>query len=146
MKFLLSLYLLFNLNAPNWNYNYKQAFEKAKTENKLVLINFSGSDWCGPCIRLHKDVFSTETFNKISSEYLVLVNADFPRAKKNQLSADQQKLNDAIADKYNSKGSFPLTVLTDSNGVVIKEWDGYQGNVDEFLEDLKTTIQNITIK
>lgn len=142
MKFLISLLFIMNFNTPHWNYNYKQAFEKAKTEHKLVIINFSGSDWCGPCIRLHKDVFASDAFNTIADEYLVLINADFPRAKKNQLSKEQQQLNDALADKYNSKGSFPLTILANSNGEVIKEWDGFPSNIDDFLEDLKTTIQN----
>ena len=83
----------------------------AQKEHKHILLNFSGSDWCGPCIRLHKEIFDSEAFQQFAETNLVLVNADFPRLKKNQLSASQQKINDAIADQYNSKGIFPFTVL-----------------------------------
>jgi len=141
MHFLISLLLFWNVSNPNWNNNYKQAFENAKTEHKLVLINFSGSDWCGPCIRLHKDVFTLDAFNDIAESHLVLVNADFPRAKKNQLSATQQKLNEEVADKYNNKGSFPFTVLVNSNGEIIKSWEGYPSNINDFIEDLRETIR-----
>ncbi len=55
---------------------------------------------------------------------LILVNADFPRMKKNQLPASQQKLNDEMADKYNPKGIFPYTLLLNSNGKVLQTWDG----------------------
>ena len=98
---------------------------EAENEHKLILINFSGSDWCGPCIRLTKEIFESETFEDYASKNLVLVRADFPRQKKNQLPAEQEKENEKLADKYNSNGTFPLTLLVDENGKVLKKWEGF---------------------
>ncbi len=128
--------------APEWGHNYKEALQIAQKENKFILVNFSGSDWCGPCIRLHKEVFVLADFTKLANEKLVLLNADFPRAKKNQLPPAQQKLNDDLAEKYNDKGAFPLTVLVDQNGKVIKSWDGFPASPVEFIADIQQTIQD----
>ncbi len=128
--------------TPEWGHNYNEALQKAQKEHKFILVNFSGSDWCGPCIRLHKEVFVMDDFTKVANEKLVLLNADFPRAKKNQLPLAQQKLNDDLAEKYNSKGSFPLTVLVDQNGKVIKSWEGFPSSPIEFIADIQQTIQD----
>jgi thioredoxin-related protein len=127
---------------PEWGHSYNEALQKAQKEHKFILVNFSGSDWCGPCIRLHKEVFVMADFIKVVNEKLVLLNADFPRAKKNQLPSAQQKLNDDLAEKYNSKGSFPLTVLVDQNGVVVKSWEGFPASPIEFIADIQQTIQD----
>jgi len=125
------------LNA-SWQTDFERAKSEAKTENKFILLNFSGSDWCGPCIRLHKEIFDSEVFTKYADENLVLVNADFPRLKKNMLSKEQQKQNDALADKYNTDGAFPLTLLLDADGKVIKKWDGFPSETAaEFTNDVK---------
>jgi thioredoxin-related protein len=125
------------LNA-SWQTDFERAKSQAKTENKFILLNFSGSDWCGPCIRLHKEIFDSEVFTKYADENLVLVNADFPRLKKNILSKEQQKQNDALADKYNSDGAFPFTVLLDADGKIIKKWDGFPSETAaEFTNDVK---------
>ena len=73
---------------------------------------------------------------------MVLVNADFPRYKKNQLPANQQKINESIAELFNNKGIFPLTVLVNSDGKIIKSWDGFPSSIDDFNEDLQQTIQD----
>ena len=125
------------LTTP-WQTDFEKAKSEAKTENKFILLNFSGSDWCGPCIRLHKEIFDSEVFTKYADENLVLVNADFPRLKKNMLSKEQQKQNDALADKYNTDGAFPLTLLLDADGKVIKKWDGLPSETaEEFTNDIK---------
>jgi thioredoxin-related protein len=66
----------------NWQHNLNDAFAQAQKEHKYILLNFSGSDWCGPCIKMHRDIFDNATFEKYASTELVLVNADFPRQKK----------------------------------------------------------------
>jgi thioredoxin-related protein len=142
IPFLLFLNFAFIIPIPDWGHNYNDALQKAQKENKFILVNFSGSDWCGPCIRLHKEVFLMTDFIKVATEKLVLLNADFPRAKKNQLPAAQQKLNDDLAEKYNSKGVFPLTVLVDQNGKVIKSWEGFPASPNEFIDDIKQAIQD----
>lgn len=139
MKYLLiaaTAFLLCSFNT--WHYNLEEAKRIAIKEHKHILLNFSGSDWCGPCIRLEKEIFSNESFQKFSDTTLVLVNADFPRNRKNQLSKAQQQLNEAMADQYNSEGKFPLTLLLNANGKVLKEWEGYpQGDATTFMKEIQ---------
>ena len=70
---------------------------------------------------------------------LVMVNADFPRNRKNQLSAEATKQNDALADKYNPDGKFPYTLLLDENGKVLDTWDGFPNiSAEEFTDQVKS--------
>lgn len=121
--------LLCTFFALNSTSEWLGDFEKAKTEatqaNKYILLNFCGSDWCIPCIKLKKDIFESEEFKTFATSHLVLVRADFPRLKKNQLDKKQTAVNEGLADKYNPEGKFPLTILIDAKGKVVKEWDGY---------------------
>jgi thioredoxin-related protein len=126
MKILSVLIMSLFMNAaPLWKTDFNEAIQQAQQEHKYVLLSFSGSDWCIPCIKLHKEVFESEAFSTFATSKLELVNADFPRLKKNQLSKEQQKKNDLLADKYNPKGAFPYTVLLDDKGQVVKSWEGY---------------------
>lgn len=122
--------------------NFTGVLSTAKDSGKNVLIVFSGSDWCIPCIKMEKQVFLSDTFKEYAREHLVIVHADFPRLKKNQLPKEQQTSNEALADKYNSQGSFPLTVLTDPNGIVIKEWPGFEDKLTAslFIEQLEMAV------
>jgi thioredoxin-related protein len=108
-----------------WMGNFSEAQKQAKAMHKQILINFSGSDWCGPCIRLRKEILESESFEQYAAANLLLVRADFPRQKKNQLSKEQIKLNESLAEVYNKDGKFPYTVLVDENGKVLKSWDGF---------------------
>jgi thioredoxin-related protein len=126
------------MSFSNWETNFEKAKTIASKEHKYILLNFSGSDWCGPCIRMHKELFDNESFKQFAGEKLVMVNADFPRQKKNQLAKDLQKQNDQLADKYNSKGSFPFTAILDAKGNVLRSWDGLpKESADEFLQEVK---------
>jgi thioredoxin-related protein len=142
MRFFSVLFLGLIVSASTfWETDFDKAQQKAQTEHKLILLSFSGSDWCIPCIRLHKEVFESAAFKAFADSNLVLVNADFPRLKKNQLSKDQQKKNDKLADKYNQQGSFPLTVLIDGQGKVIRSWEGYPDlTPEQFTEQIKTLV------
>ena len=106
-KGFLFLLSLFFLSFTGWHYNLDDAKQTAKKEHKHILLNFSGSDWCGPCILLRKNIFDDPVFLKMADTVLVLVEADFPRMKKNRLSEEQQRLNDQAADRYNKNGRFP---------------------------------------
>jgi thioredoxin-related protein len=141
MKFLLTFLIssLLTTNSAVWFSDFNKAKTEATTSGKYILVNFSGSDWCGPCIRLHKEIFESETFTSYAQKNLVLVNADFPRLKKNQFPKEQQKMNDALADQYNPQGHFPYTVLIDAKGKVIKTWDGFPNeSPDKFLGDINS--------
>jgi thioredoxin-related protein len=123
------------LSFSEWHYDLAEARQIAQKEHKHILLNFSGSDWCGPCIRMHKEIFASGIFLKMADTSLVMVNADFPRMKKNRLSPQQQTANESMADQYNSKGRFPFTVLLDAEGRVLKEWEGYTGMRPEVFRD-----------
>ena len=120
----------------SWMGDFSLAQKEAKDHQKLILLNFSGSDWCGPCIKLKHDVFESEAFGQFATNKLILVRADFPRLKKNQLPADQQARNEQMAERYNPNGKFPLTILINSQGKILKEWEGYQPSVQKLIAEI----------
>jgi thioredoxin-related protein len=137
MKLLTVFIAMFLMTGITWSGDFSAAQKQASQEHKLILINFSGSDWCGPCIRLRKEILESSTFESYASDHLVLVRADFPRQKKNQLSKEQVKLNEALADKYNPDGKFPYTLLVDENGKILKDWDGFPNETpDQFVSQI----------
>lgn len=137
--FLISI--LFLDPGPNWNLNFEAAKKEAKSSNKLMILNFAGSDWCGPCIKMTRDIFEKENFIQYAKEHLVLIRADFPRSKKNQLAPEQVKSNELLAEKYNPQGKFPLTLLLDTNGKILKTWDGFKsGTPEQFIKQIEETV------
>ncbi|MBD1393044.1 thioredoxin family protein [Mucilaginibacter glaciei] len=141
MKQILAIILFaFATPAINWSGDFSEAQKEAQKTHKLIIVNFSGSDWCGPCIRTRKEILETKTFDDYASNHLVLVRADFPRQKKNQLPKDQVKRNEALADKYNPDGEFPLTLLIDENGKVLKKWEGFPNVTPQnFVDQINQT-------
>lgn len=126
--------------AVGWETDFEKAKEKAAKEHKFVLLNFSGSDWCIPCINLKRTIFENTSFQNFADSNLVLINADFPRLKKNQLAKDQQKNNEKLADKYNPDGIFPYTLLLNAEGKVLKSWEGLPDfTAGQFILLLKET-------
>jgi thioredoxin-related protein len=127
-----------------WKTNFVEARIEAAKNHKLIPVNFSGSDWCLPCIQLRKNIFDSENFTAYASENLVLVNADFPRQNKHKLSPDQKKMNEDLAEKYNREGKFPYTILMTADGKILKQWDGLPGLSDkQFIEEIKQTAEAI---
>ena len=121
-----------------WQSDFQNALNEAKGNHELILINFSGSDWCGPCIRMKKEIFDSPVFLEMAETNLVLFNADFPRSKKNQLPKKIQDQNNELAERYNSVGKFPLTVLIDENGKVLQTWEGLPSeNAPAFTASIK---------
>lgn len=139
MKTLAAVYIFVCLLAsPEWSTDFEKAKVEATQSHKFVLLNFSGSDWCGPCIRLKKEIFESEAFKNYAAEHLVLVRADFPRLSKNQLDKQTTARNETLAERYNQEGKFPLTVLLDANGKVVREWDGFpKASPEAFVNELK---------
>jgi len=142
MKLLAIAFVAFFSTNVTWLGDFDSAKTQAVQQHKLILVNFSGSDWCGPCIRLRKEILESATFENYATDHLVLVRADFPRQKKNQLSKEQVKLNDALADKYNSEGKFPYTLLVDETGKVLFQWDGFPNETpDQFVSQIDQIVQ-----
>lgn len=143
IKLLLLLPVFFSLRSE-WHNNLEEAKNIAQKEHKYILLNFSGSDWCGPCIRMRKEFFDSGVFKEMADSELVLVNADFPRNKKNQPPPAQQKINDEMADKYNSQGKFPYTLLLDPKGKVLQAWEGLPDeSVESFIVDIRNAIYTV---
>ena len=129
------------LTTSMWQTDFTKAKQLAQADHKLIVLNFSGSDWCGPCIRLHKEIFESDAFMGYANDHLVLLSADFPRLKKNQLSKEQQAKNDQLADQYNKEGKFPLTLLLTPEGKVLKTWEGFPNiSPEAFTEQVKAVV------
>jgi thioredoxin-related protein len=122
MKLCISILLLITSifgYSQNWNNNFEEVKVNAVNENKNILLVFSGSDWCGPCMKLDKVVWQSPEFQIESSKSWVIYKADFPKKKANQLTPELTESNNKLAEKYNKNGSFPLVVLLDKKGKVI---------------------------
>lgn len=119
----------------NWEDNLETAIQQAKTENKAVLVNFTGSDWCIWCKRLSSEVFQQKAFQKYADESLVLVKLDFPRNI--EQSAETQNYNRNLAQKYGIQG-FPTILIFNSQGKMVAQ-TGYQpGGPDKYIEHIKS--------
>lgn len=122
MKKLILGLLLFTssfFQAQNWQSNFEQAKELATKEGKNIVLVFSGSDWCAPCMKLEKNIWNSEEFKAEAQQNWIIYKADFPKKKANQLSEELTQQNKLLAEKYNKGGSFPLVVLLDSSGKVL---------------------------
>jgi thioredoxin-related protein len=118
----------------NWLTDFGKAQAQAKVEHKLLLLDFTGSDWCGWCKVLEKEVFSQPEFQDYAEKNLVLMTIDFPRAK--ALSAEVRKQNQTLAQKFQVQG-FPTIVVLDSDGKPVGLL-GYQpGGPQAFISELK---------
>ena len=105
-----------------WLSDLAKAQSEAKQEKKLVLMDFTGSDWCPPCKALHREILTSQEFVDYAKDNLVLVIVDFPNGKK--LPADQQKANDQLAKKYQIQG-FPTVIVLDGSGKQLSKDVGY---------------------
>jgi thioredoxin-related protein len=118
-----------------WLNDYRKAQEEAKAGNKILLLNFTGSDWCGWCIKFDRDVLSQPQFKEYARNNLVLVELDFPRAKAQ--SPELRKQNQELASQYEVIG-FPKIVVLNSGGQKLWEYDGYfPGGPEAFIEQLE---------
>jgi len=120
--------------AQNWNYNFDEAVSLAQNEDKNIIIVFSGSDWCAPCIKLEKNIWQSEVFKNESEKEWVLVKANFPRKKANELPKEQTEHNRKLAEKYNVEGSFPLVVVLDKNVKVLGKMGFKNVSPEEYIK------------
>lgn len=125
-KILLPLALLgcltLQATPEGWITSYPAALKTAAEKNKTVLLDFTGSDWCGWCIKMHKETLSKKDFVSYAADNLVLVEVDFPNNVPQ--TAEQKKANEALKAKYGIEG-FPTFILVDSNGKELGRQVGY---------------------
>ena len=123
---------------PGWTDDYDKGVAQSKKENKLTLLDFTGSDWCGWCIKLDNEVFSKPKFKEYAKDNLVLVELDFPRTK--SLPKKQKEKNDALAAEYKIQG-YPTIVVLNADGKKVGELGYMPGGPEAFiaaLDKLKT--------
>ena len=122
------------IQAAEWLTDFPAALAKAKAENKLVLMDFTGSDWCPGCIALHKAVFTSKAFEAYADKNLVLVEVDFPDRKKQ--SKELEKANQALKSEFKVDG-FPTVILVGADRKELKKIEGYSGEKpDEYIAEL----------
>jgi thioredoxin-related protein len=117
-----------------WSTDLKKAQDEAKANHKLLLLDFTGSDWCGYCIQLDRAILSKPEFKDYASKNLVLVEIDFPRSKPQ--SVEMRKQNQELAERYQIDG-FPTLIILNGEGKAVWRYDGfYTGGVAAFLAEL----------
>ena len=121
----------------NWEENLETALQKAKAENKAVLVNFTGSDWCQWCIKLSDEVFSKSEFEDYAEDNLILVRLDFPRNI--EQSAETKLYNNQLAQRYGVQG-FPTVLLFNSQGQMVLQTGYLPGGPVTYVEHLKNKL------
>ena len=118
-----------------WLYDAQAAQEKAKQENKLVLLDFTGSDWCGWCIKLKREVFDQPEFAEFAQSKLVMVEVDFPRNK--AMAHLQRQGNVQLAKTYHVRG-YPTIVVLNQDGQKVGEFGYVAGGPKAFIAKLQS--------
>ena len=119
--------------AEGWGDNYTKAAAQAKAENKLLLLDFTGSDWCGWCIKLNKEVFSQPEFKEYAAKNLVLMEVDFPQTK--QLPANVKSQNARLQSQYKIEG-YPTIIVLNGQGKKVGELGYQEGGPKAFIAAL----------
>ena len=125
------------LAAAGWDDDYEKAIAQAKAEKKMVLLDFTGSDWCGWCIKLDKEVFSKPEFKNYAKENLVLVEVDFPQGKRQTKKLKEQ--NEKLQQEHGVQG-YPTIIVLNSEGQKVGKLGYQEGGPQAFiakLEELK---------
>jgi thioredoxin-related protein len=118
---------------PNWLTDFTRAQAEAKAGNKLLLLDFTGSDWCMWCRRLQAEVFSQPEFEEYAKKHLVLMAVDFPRAK--PLTAEVRQQNLTLAQKFEVEG-FPTIVILNGDGKQVGLLGYMPGGPAAFIREL----------
>jgi len=124
--------------AQEWNTDLETAKRKAAAENKKILLLFTGSGWCKPCMYLDENILASAEFKAAAELYWILLRADFPQKGSNPEPVNVYDMKMILAEKYNRDGFFPYFVLLDKYGRVLGK-TGYE-NIDsahEYVELFK---------
>lgn len=140
MKYLALIFGFVSLLSfgQNWETSFSKAKDLASQQNKPIVLVFQGSDWCAPCIKMDREIWSTEIFKTYASKHYIMLKADFPRRKNNKLSESQTKANAELAEKYNKQGFFPFVVMLDKEGNVLGQRGYSKIAPSQFINDLNS--------
>lgn len=120
--------------GEGWTSDFEAAKKQAVEENKNLLIDFTGSDWCGWCIRLKEEVFDKDEFNKGIADKFVLVEIDFPQDD-SKLSEETKAQNEKLGEAYAVQG-YPTIMLTDATGKPYAQTGYQEGGPEAYVEHL----------
>ncbi len=123
-----------------WMTDFEAAKARATEENKPMLLDFTGSDWCGWCIKLEDEVFSQDAFKSFAAESLVLVELDFPKRK--EIPEELKAQNEALMKEYGIRG-FPTVVILDPAGELVEKTGYRRGGAEAYVEHLREIISRI---
>jgi thioredoxin-related protein len=124
--------------GPKWLTSWDEAAKQSKASGKPILIDFTGSDWCGWCVKLKKEVFDTEHFKTWAAKKVVLLEVDFPRKK--PLPAKQQTANEELAAKYGVQG-FPTIIFADHKGATLGQYGYDEGGPQAWTSKAETMLK-----
>ncbi|WP_439131104.1 thioredoxin family protein [Polaribacter sp.] len=141
VQVVLLLLLSLSIKAQDWKTDFNIAKQIAASENKPIILVFQGSDWCAPCIKLDHEIWSSEAFKKYAEAHFVMLQADFPRKKKNALPKEQAEANGKLFETYNKNGIFPFVVVMDSKGKVFGETSYKKTTPEKYIKELLAFIK-----
>lgn len=125
----------------SWLTDYKTALATAKREKKIVLMDFTGSDWCGWCIKLRREVFDTPEFSRYAEDNLILLEVDFPQRKSQ--SEEVRRQNQDLMRQFNVEG-FPTIIVLNADGKPIGQTGYVAGGAQRFIENINSIIKTKT--
>lgn len=123
-------------HAQEWQTDFERAKAIAAKENREIIMVFQGSDWCAPCIKLDREIWSSEEFKSYAKDHFVMMKVDFPRKKANALVPEQQEKNNKLAETYNKQGYFPFVVVFDAQGHKLGETGYKKMTPEEYIQHL----------
>ena len=127
-----------SLESSTWLTSYEAAVKESQRTGKPIMMDFTGSDWCGWCKKLKAEVFETEQFKNWAAQNVVLLEVDFPRA--NPLPEDQAKQNEELAAKYGIQG-FPTIVFADHTGEPLGALGYEEGGPEVWTSKAQASLQ-----
>ncbi len=127
--------------GQDWQVSYAEALSCAIDQDKPIVLVFSGSDWCAPCIRLDKEIWQSDEFKSYSKDNYILYRADFPRKKSNRLTLELENQNKALADAFNPKGHFPLVVVLSKNEKVLGQTAYQKIAPNDYIKNLNSFLK-----
>ncbi|BDD06287.1 thioredoxin family protein [Aureibacter tunicatorum] len=135
---ILLLFLSVSAFSQEWLTDFEEAKKLSKQTNKPIVLVFQGSDWSAPCIKLERSIWSSSDFKSYADKHFIMLKADFPRKKKNQLSLNQQNHNNELAKSYNKAGYFPLVVVLDKEGSVLNTLGYSKLSPKEYIKSIES--------
>jgi protein disulfide-isomerase len=125
----------FDPNAKlSWSTDYDGSLDRAKLEHKHVFLFFTGSDWCGWCKKLNREILTTGEFTQYAQDKLILVELDYPRQTPQSYEVKVQ--NKMLESRYSITG-FPTVVVLDYTGKAVARLGYQSGGPEPFLDKLK---------